>query len=107
MTLRETDRQALIANSRNKSHAAVENVAFLLENNNLTLAVNQIYYGIFYMLSALAIKHGFMTSKHKAGSIKRTSEISPPLKIIVATEHTETYSKQHATHPHSTTALAW
>lgn len=34
MTLKETDRQALIDNSRDKSHVAIENVAFLLENNN-------------------------------------------------------------------------
>jgi uncharacterized protein (UPF0332 family) len=31
----------------------------------LVLAVNRIYYGMFYAVSALALKHGFTTSKHK------------------------------------------
>jgi len=37
----------------------------LLQNNELSLAINRIYYGIFYCLSALAIKNKFSTSKHK------------------------------------------
>ncbi len=65
MSLTEAERQALIDNYRNKSHAAIENVTFLLEYKKLTLAVNQIYYGMFYMLSAIAIQDGFTTSKHK------------------------------------------
>ena len=29
------------------------------------IAVNRIYYGIFYAVSALALKHQFTTSKHQ------------------------------------------
>ena len=65
MTLTNADRQALIDNYQAKSRATVENLRFLLEHDKLTLAVNQIYYAIFYMLSAVAIKGGFTTSKHK------------------------------------------
>ena len=37
---------------------------FLIENGELALAVNRIYYGIYYILSALAIRSQFKTSKH-------------------------------------------
>ncbi len=65
MTPRDEDRKAIIENYRNKSQEAIENVKFLIENNKLSLAVTQIYYGIYYMLSALAVKDRFKTSKHK------------------------------------------
>lgn len=64
MTLKDQDREALIANYTNKSLEAIEKVKFLVEHNELSLAVNRIYYGIYYILSALAIKHQFRTSKH-------------------------------------------
>ncbi len=38
---------------------------FLIDNNKLHLAINRIYYGTFYILSALALKHKFATRKHK------------------------------------------
>lgn len=65
MTLKDADRHSLIENYRDKSHAAIDNVAFLIDNDKLTIAVNQMYYGIFYMLSAVAVQEGFVTSKHK------------------------------------------
>ncbi|MFP4586330.1 MAG: HEPN domain-containing protein, partial [Desulfococcaceae bacterium] len=37
---------------------------FLLENEMFAVAVNRIYYGMFFALSALALKHQFSTSKH-------------------------------------------
>jgi uncharacterized protein (UPF0332 family) len=39
-------------------------VEFQIENNYLVLAVNRIYYGMFYMLLALALKYNYKTSKH-------------------------------------------
>jgi uncharacterized protein (UPF0332 family) len=42
----------------------VKEVEFLIENNYLVIAVNRIYYGMFYMLLALALLKGFKTSKH-------------------------------------------
>jgi uncharacterized protein (UPF0332 family) len=35
-----------------------------IDNDSLPLAENRIYYSIFYMVSALALKHNFSTSKH-------------------------------------------
>jgi hypothetical protein len=35
-----------------------------LQSHSFTGALNRIYYGIFYILSALANKHHFSTSKH-------------------------------------------
>lgn len=35
-----------------------------IRNNHFHLAVNRIYYAIFYAISALAIKDDFSTSKH-------------------------------------------
>ena len=36
----------------------------LLDNKLYRTAVNRIYYGIFYALSALALKYNFQSSKH-------------------------------------------
>jgi uncharacterized protein (UPF0332 family) len=35
-----------------------------MDNNSLLLAENRIYYAIFYIVSALALKFDFSTSKH-------------------------------------------
>ncbi len=35
-----------------------------IEKNTLPLAENRIYYGIFYIVSALSLKYDFSTSKH-------------------------------------------
>jgi uncharacterized protein (UPF0332 family) len=43
---------------------AIKDVNILIEKNLLTLAITRIYYGMFYMLLALALKKGFKTSKH-------------------------------------------
>ena len=64
MILKDEDRRALIENYINKSRVTIEKVQFLIENNEFSLAVNRIYYGIYYSLSALAIKREFKTSKH-------------------------------------------
>ncbi len=39
-------------------------IEILIEKNLLALVINRIYYGMFYMLLALALKKGFKTSKH-------------------------------------------
>jgi len=64
MILKDEDRRALIENYINKSRITIEKVQFLIENNEFSLAVNRIYYGIYYSLSALSIKKEFKTSKH-------------------------------------------
>ncbi len=43
---------------------AISEVEILIEKHLLTLAINRIYYGMFYVLLALALRNGFKTSKH-------------------------------------------
>lgn len=38
---------------------------FLISNDKLALAANRVYYGMYYALTALALKHQFETSKHQ------------------------------------------
>ena len=64
MTLSEKDRQELIKHYIEKTQNTIEDIKFFIENEKLLVAINRIYYGIFYMLSALAIKHQMITSKH-------------------------------------------
>ena len=64
MTLNDEDRELLINNYLEKSRTTIKKVEFLVDNNEYQLAVNRIYYGIYYSLSALAIKHQYSTSKH-------------------------------------------
>jgi uncharacterized protein (UPF0332 family) len=40
-------------------------VEFQIEHGYFGIAVNRIYYGMFYILLALAMKKGFKTSKHQ------------------------------------------
>ncbi len=65
MTLNQEEREELIRYNIEKSHQAIDDVKFLIENNKLHLAINRIYFGTFYILSALALKHKFATRKHK------------------------------------------
>ena len=65
MSLDEKDRQNLIEHRINRAVNTIEDVQFLINNNKLVMAVNRIYYGIFYAMSALALKHQFTTSKHQ------------------------------------------
>jgi uncharacterized protein (UPF0332 family) len=47
-----------------QANETIDDVEFLIQNERLTLAINRIYYGMFYSLLALAIQHDFKTSKH-------------------------------------------
>ena len=64
MTLKPEDRRVLILRHLDKTKEIVRTVEFLIANKELTLAVNRIYYGIFYTLTALALSHQFQTSNH-------------------------------------------
>ena len=56
--------EVLIQLRLNQAKESITDVEFLIENNRLNLAVNRIYYGIFYSLLALALRYDFKTSKH-------------------------------------------
>ena len=64
MTLSAEDRDQLITHYVEKTEKTIEDVEFFIENEKFSVAVNQIYYGTFYILSALAIKYQFSSSKH-------------------------------------------
>jgi uncharacterized protein (UPF0332 family) len=48
-----------------QAYESIAEVEFQISNNYFNTAVNRIYYGMFYILLALALKHNFKTSKHK------------------------------------------
>jgi uncharacterized protein (UPF0332 family) len=59
------DNQAELIKYRiEQANQTITEVIVLIEKNLLNLAINRIYYGMFYMLLALALKMGFKTSKH-------------------------------------------
>ena len=64
MTLSHEDRGELSRNYLANSQETIKTVDFLIENGEFSLAMNRIYYGIFYALCALAVQNGFQTSKH-------------------------------------------
>ena len=47
-----------------KSKQAIKSAKDNIENNNLETAQNRIYYALFYIVTALAYKNDFITSKH-------------------------------------------
>ena len=65
MTLKATEREVLISHNRAKANEAIEQVAWLIENQKWHIAMNRVYYGIYYMLSAVAIQEYFETTKHQ------------------------------------------
>lgn len=54
----------LISLRLNQAKETIDDVAFLIQNKRLVIAVNRIYYGMFYALLALALQYNFKTSKH-------------------------------------------
>ncbi len=63
--MKADDKNALIEHRISKAIAAIDEVDFLMSNKKFLLAVNRIYYGMFYILSALSLKYDFSTSKHQ------------------------------------------
>jgi uncharacterized protein (UPF0332 family) len=64
MTISDEDRQTMIKYRTEQANEVIKEVVVLLKNGLLKVAVNRIYYGMFYILNALALKHKFNTSKH-------------------------------------------
>jgi len=63
--MKPEEKSALIEHRISKAIAATNDVDFLISNRKFILAVNRIYYGMFYILSALSLKYDFSTSKHQ------------------------------------------
>jgi hypothetical protein len=63
--MKEDEKNALIEHRIARATNTIEEVSFLIKNKKFLLAVNRIYYGMFYILSALSLKYDFSTSKHQ------------------------------------------
>ena len=62
--MEEKDREALIAYRMQQAFETIELATFLADSQKFVIAVNRIYYGMYYALTALALKKSFETSKH-------------------------------------------
>ena len=62
--INEKDRDALVEYRLQQAVETIELASFLLSNNKLATAVNRIYYGMYYALTALALDSKYETSKH-------------------------------------------
>jgi uncharacterized protein (UPF0332 family) len=60
----DKDRKSLIEYRLQQASDTIELAKFLLDSNKLAIAVNRIYYGMYYSLTALALQNKFETSKH-------------------------------------------
>jgi uncharacterized protein (UPF0332 family) len=62
--IKDNDREILIQYRLNQSRQTIGEVSKLIESDLLNIAVNRIYYGIFYSLTALALRYEYESSKH-------------------------------------------
>jgi uncharacterized protein (UPF0332 family) len=62
--INDRDRNILIDYRLDQARNTISEVNTLIEANLLNIAVNRIYYGMFYCLTALALKFEFNSSKH-------------------------------------------
>ena len=62
--MEEKDRQSLINYRLQQARENLELVEFLFISKKFVVTVNRIYYGIYYSITALALKYQFETSKH-------------------------------------------
>ena len=54
----------IISHKIEKAYQTLEDSKFLIENRKYNIAVNRMYYSVFYIISALALKYDYNTSKH-------------------------------------------
>lgn len=59
----ENDRDTLVGYRLQQALETIELAKFLVENQKFVIAINLIYYGMYYALTALALKNSFETSK--------------------------------------------
>jgi uncharacterized protein (UPF0332 family) len=58
------DRKSLIDYRLTQAIDTLELADFLINNGKFSIAVNRIYYGMYYALTALALQFKYETSKH-------------------------------------------
>lgn len=62
--INDQDRDSLIDYRLSQASETIELARFLLSSGKLSVAVNRIYYGMYYALTALSLKYKYETSKH-------------------------------------------
>jgi uncharacterized protein (UPF0332 family) len=62
--INQSDRHVLVKYRLDQAKDSIELVRFLIDSKKLPVAVNRIYYGIYYSITALSIANKFETSKH-------------------------------------------
>ncbi len=60
----QKSRDELIKYLLQQANETIELVKFLIDSDKYEIAENRIYYGMYYSLTALALKNEFNTSKH-------------------------------------------
>lgn len=55
--IQDEDRQSLIKYRLEQSKETVDLSRFLIDSDKYVVEVNRIYYGLYYSVTALAIKH--------------------------------------------------
>jgi uncharacterized protein (UPF0332 family) len=65
MTVGEEKRKAIIDYRINQAKTLIPEIESLIRSGSYVFAVNRIYYGMFYMVTALALKYKFESSKHQ------------------------------------------
>jgi len=58
--------EILVQNCLRKSHQALSDARYLIEDSRKSVALNRLYYSIFYAVQGLAYRNKFVTSKHSA-----------------------------------------
>ena len=64
MTITDLNRLDLINHNIEKAFETQNEVKFLIDNEYYSLALNRVYYSMFYIISALALKNEFSTLNH-------------------------------------------
>jgi uncharacterized protein (UPF0332 family) len=57
--INDQDRAALVIYRLDQATETIDLARFLISSGKLPVAVNRIYYGMYYALTALALKHKF------------------------------------------------
>lgn len=63
--MNEENKTAIINHRIFRSKETIADARFSIDNDRLGMALNRIYYSIFYIISALAFKNDFAISKHR------------------------------------------
>ncbi len=86
----------VINNLIHKSHTALDDAKLAIDNERFETANNRIYYAILYIVSALAYRNDFITSKHSQlqGWFNKTFIKTNSLEMKYAIVYKEAYENR-------------